>query len=178
MKTIESPDSDHLLVAEAWAELADFDEALNELAKIRPEFRKHPDVITVCWEIAANARQLSQALSLAMGMARLAPEESKGLTCEGSSPTRPHRPLEAYSLLLKALQRYPEDEITAYDLGCICCVLGRPEEALRWIRRAVELGGYEVECWAMEDAELQAMWKDLHGSRRSQHAASRLDHVF
>jgi predicted Zn-dependent protease len=167
--TIEPPDSHHLNAAEGWVELSVFDEAQTELTKIRPEFRNHPDVVEMCWIIAAKARQWPQALALARKMARLAPEEPNGWAYEASSLIELHRPLEAYSLLLEAQQRFPDDETMAYDLGCVCCVLGCANEAFLWIRRAIDLGGLQVKRRAKDDPRLQPIWKDLHLSRACRH---------
>jgi tetratricopeptide (TPR) repeat protein len=177
VNTIEFPDKHFLRAAEGWAELLAFDEVAHEVAKVRPQFRNHPEVLEVRWAIAANACQWPQALLLAKKLARLAPKNPKGWTYEANSFIELQRPSEAYSLLLKAQQRFPRDENVAYDLGCVCCILERLEEASRWIRQAIELGGVQVELEAMEDPELQAMWKDLRGSRRCHQPGNRPDHV-
>ena len=178
VNTIEFPDKHFLRAAEGWAELLVFDEVAHEVGKIRPQFRNHPDVLEVRWAIAANARQWPQALSLAKKFVRLAPENSNGWTYEAKSLIQLDRTSEAYALLLKAQERFPRLENIAYDLACVCCVLGRPEEGFGWIRQAIELGGIQVERRAMEDPELHALWKDLRGSRRCRHPGSRLDHGF
>jgi hypothetical protein len=75
---LEPPDSQHLQTAEAWAELLAFEEVGYELAKIRPQFRNHPDVLAVRWVVAANTRQWLQALEFAKDIVRLAPDRPQG----------------------------------------------------------------------------------------------------
>src|SRR5436190_3969795 len=112
---IEPPDSHHLRAAQGWIELSDFDEAANDLAKIRPQFRNHPAVLEVRWVMAANAGQWPKALSLAKKLATLTPDNAEGRMYEARSLIELRRPSEAYSLLLKAQRRFPDDEIVAYD---------------------------------------------------------------
>ena len=162
------PDQHHLRAAQGWVELRVFDEAAKDLKKIRPQFRNHPEVLELSWVIAARMGQWSQALSLARKLARLAPESMRGWANEANSLIKLHRPAEAYFLLLRAQQRFPGDENVTYDLGRVCCILGRPEEGFGWIRHAIELGGFPVERRATGDPELQALWKDLRRNRRRQ----------
>ena len=166
VNTIEPPDSHHLRAAQGWIELSDFDEAANDLAKIRPQFRNLPAVSEVRWVLAANAHQWPKALSLAKKIARLTPDNAEGWMYEARSLIELRRPSEAYSLLLEAQQRFPGDEVIVYDLGCVCCTLGRPNEAFSWVGKAIRLGGIQMELRAIGDPELRALWKDLRRNRR------------
>jgi predicted Zn-dependent protease len=170
VNTIEFPDKHFLRAAEGWAELLAFEEVAHEVAKIRPQFRNRPDVLEVRWAIAANARQWPQALSLARKLAKLAPENPAGRIYEAKSLIELDRTSEAFSALLKAQEHFPGDEIVAYNLGCVCCILGHPEEGFGWIQQAIALGGIQVERRATADPELRSLWKDLRRNRRRQSA--------
>ena len=50
---LEPPDSIHLKAAEGWLELGNQPEANEELEKIAPELRVHPDVLEIRWQIYA-----------------------------------------------------------------------------------------------------------------------------
>jgi Flp pilus assembly protein TadD len=50
---------------------------------------------------------------------------------------------EARDMLRLAMEKFPSDEIIPYDLACVCCALGRLEEAHEWLRRAMDVGGKE-----------------------------------
>jgi hypothetical protein len=47
MKPLEPPDSLHLQAAQGWLELGSHIEANEELEKIAPQLRAHPDVLKV-----------------------------------------------------------------------------------------------------------------------------------
>jgi hypothetical protein len=47
---------------------------------------------------------------------------------------------------------------SVYSLACICCALGRVEEARQSLARAVEIGDKELKLRALEDEELAAIW--------------------
>jgi hypothetical protein len=50
-KPLEPPDSIHLQAAQGWLELGDHIEASEELEKITPQLRAHPDVLKARWEV-------------------------------------------------------------------------------------------------------------------------------
>ena len=135
-----------------------FSEVGQQVSKIRRQFRDHPDVLAVRWVVAANTHQWAQALSLAKDICRLAPDKPSGWSYQASSLIELKRCAEAYEILQDGHRRFPDDEMIAYDLGCVCCCLSRQEEAFSWIRKAIDLGGFQVERRAIADPELLAMW--------------------
>jgi Flp pilus assembly protein TadD len=163
VKPLEPPDSHHLEAAEGWAELLAFGEAAGELAKIRPKFRDHPDVLEIRWLLAANSKQWTEALAVAQGIVGLAPEKPNGWVYQGNALMELDRSAEAYAILQAGQKLFPDDEILAYDLACACCVLGRLEEALRWIRKSIDLAGNQMRHRATADPRFKPIWKALPG---------------
>src|SRR5690349_10510510 len=53
---LEPPDSHHLAAAQGWLELGNHAEANNELERISPTLRAHPDALEVSWQIYAAAK--------------------------------------------------------------------------------------------------------------------------
>ncbi len=63
MKPLEPPDNHHLRAALGWIGLGNFQEANEELEKITPQLRAHPDVLTIRYEITSlNNAQLDHFL--------------------------------------------------------------------------------------------------------------------
>ena len=64
---------------------------------------------------------------------------------------------EAYETLSTAAGRFPADGIILYDLACICCALGRLNEARAWLGKAIEAGGKEIKLLALDDPDLEPL---------------------
>jgi uncharacterized protein HemY len=65
MKPLDRPDLMHLNAAEGWLGLGNSLAADEELEKITPQNRAHPDVLEVRWEIYAKAGKWEQCLEIA-----------------------------------------------------------------------------------------------------------------
>jgi tetratricopeptide (TPR) repeat protein len=72
-----------------------------------------------------------------------------------------NRYADAYAALRQGQERFPEEEILAYDLGCVCCSLGQLDEAINWIRKSIEIAGEEMKRRAAEDPDLKPIWKEV-----------------
>jgi tetratricopeptide (TPR) repeat protein len=159
MNPLAHPDSQHVQAAKGWLGLLSLDEAARELEKIAEEFRSHPDVLEIRWLLAANAKNWTEALSFAERVCYLAPEKPEGWIYRGTSLVELNRYADAYGALRQGQERFPEDEILAYDLGCVCCALGRLDEAIGWIRKSIEISGADVKRQAVEDPDLEPIRK-------------------
>jgi hypothetical protein len=60
-----------------------------------------------------------------------------------------------------AAKRFPTDEIILYDQACVCCSMERIEEARDWLGRAIEAGGNEIKLKALDDPDLEPLWRNL-----------------
>lgn len=164
MTQLQPPDSHHLRAAEGWLGFQAFDAAAKELESIRPELRNHPQVLEVRWALAANAGRWNEALAISVSLTKLMPEKPEVWIYQGSALAELNRHDDAHVILLQGHQRFPQDEILAYDLACVCCALGREDEATEWIRQAIAKVGDEIHKRAMEDPDL----KRIHGRLRNQ----------
>ena len=72
-----------------------------------------------------------------------------------------NRQEEAYETLSTAAARFPSAEIILYDLACACCSLKQFDEARGWLRKAIEEGGNEIKLRALDDPDLEPLWKDI-----------------
>ncbi len=78
IKPLEPPDSIHLRAAEGWLELGDQIEANEELEKITPQLRVHPDVLELRWQIYAKEKKWEACVDIARAVTKLAPERPGG----------------------------------------------------------------------------------------------------
>jgi tetratricopeptide (TPR) repeat protein len=140
------------------------DEVKRELGSIRPEFQQHPDVLEVRWALAANAGDWNEALLISESIIRLAPGKPEGWIYRGSALAEMNRHADAYTVLFQGHQRFPQDEIPAYDLACVCCAMGRNDEAAEWIRKAVVMAGEEIRRRALDDPDLEQIHDRLRSS--------------
>jgi tetratricopeptide (TPR) repeat protein len=161
MKPLEPPDSFHLQAAQGWCELHSFLEANEELEKIAPGFRAHPSVLEVRWQICANLEKWGAALDIASAIVTMAPDWASGWIYRASSLTELNRQEEAYETLSTAAARFPSAEIILYDLACACCSLKQFDEARGWLGKAIEEGGNEIKLRALDDPDLEPLWKDI-----------------
>lgn len=161
--SLQPPDSVHLDAAKGWCELRAYLEANEELEKIAPQLRAHPAVLEVRWQIYANLQKWEGALNIAAALARLRPDWPDAWIYQASSLCELNRHQEAYQVLSEAVAMFPGDEIVLYDLACICCALKRVEEARSWLSKAIDVGGDQVKLRALDDPDLEAVWKREEG---------------
>lgn len=56
---MQPPNTHYLQAAVGWIELGNYLEANEELERITPQVRAHPDVLTARWQIYAHAKKLT-----------------------------------------------------------------------------------------------------------------------
>ena len=161
VKPLQHPATVHLRAAQGWLELGKPLEANEELEWITPQLRSHPDVMEVRWQISANLEKWERALEIATALAKMRPDWPNGWIYRASSLTELNRHLEAHETLSEAATRFPSDEIILYDLACVCCALKRLDEAQTWLGRSLELGGEEIKRRALDDPDLEPIWKQI-----------------
>jgi Tfp pilus assembly protein PilF len=69
------PDSMHLSAAVGWLELGNWQEANEELEKVTPQLRAHPDVLSVRWHVYTKAKKWDRAAEIARALVQLCPKE-------------------------------------------------------------------------------------------------------
>jgi hypothetical protein len=91
----------------------------------------------------------------------MVPNWPSGWIFNASSLTELTRQHEACETLSAAVARFPSDEIIMHDLACACCALKQFDEARAWLAKAIEAGGTEIKLRAMDDPDLEPLWKDI-----------------
>lgn len=164
MQPLEPPDSHHLSAALGWLDLGNSAEAELELAKIRPEYSKHPDVLETHWMICAAEQDWPAALRVARTILETMPERSFGWLHQAYALRRvPEGGLQAaWDALMPAADQFPKEPTIPYNLSCYACQIGHLDEARKWLRRALRTGNRAaIKTMALSDADLQPLWEEI-----------------
>ena len=158
MKSLEPPDSHHLIAADGWLGLGNWQEAQSEIEKITPELRMHPDVQEVRWQIHAKAKNWEEAICVAREVTQRTPELPFGWIHLAYSLHELCRTQEAYGTLKPMSERFPEEWLMGYNMACYACQLGNQDEARQWLELAYKRGDKsEIRQMARLDPDLEPL---------------------
>lgn len=162
MKPIDPPNSFHLQAAQGWLELGNQTEANEELDKLAPELRDHPEVLKLRWEIYGAALKWEAALEVAAALIQIDPEDPLGWVHRSYCLHELKRTTEARDSLLRVVARFPLSATMRYNLACYECQLGRLTQAKNWLRKAFVLGDRKkMKQVALEDPDLEPLQRDI-----------------
>jgi len=163
---LEPEDERRVEAAKGWCALHDFAEAAKELGQVSPTAVEHPRVLEVRWQVCANLDRWDEAHAVSTALTRLAPHAPEGWIHLASSLAELDRKQEAFEVLRGAASDVLDDEIIHYDLACLCCALGKVAEGERWVARAIEIGGEQVRRKALDDEDLEPLWRRIVGGSK------------
>ncbi len=159
MNPLPLADQRHLQAAEGWLGLGDHLAANEELDQITPELRAHPLVLKVRYEVYSAAKRWDGAVEIAKTVARLLPDNPWGKVHLAFALHELKRTQEAYDTVRPVVDQFPQDWQMRYNLACYCCQLGNLQEAMEWLRKAIELAGAkDIRQLALDDNDLQPLW--------------------
>ena len=166
MENLEPHDVMHLNAAEGWLGLGNHVEANEELEKITPTMRSHPDVLAVRYGIYAKANRWDACVHIAAAIVKLAPESTFGWIQRSFALHVLKRTKEALENLLPAVDLFPKEIVIRYNLACYECVLGNMGRAKLRLSEAFSLA-QKQECFdkwrlaALDDKDLEPLWGKL-----------------
>ena len=163
IKPLDAPDSFHLRAAEGWLGLGDVESANNELKEISPAERTHPAVLSVRYQIYAQAKQWNEAAAVANDLVQMLPDRPFGwisLAYATRRKTGGSIP-EAKKILLDAEPKFPGHYLFPYNLACYCAQLGELEPAEQWLKKAAAIDKAAVKKMAAKDPDLKPLWGHL-----------------
>jgi tetratricopeptide (TPR) repeat protein len=163
---LEHPENLHLRAALGWLELGNHLEANEELEKISPRNRVHPDVLEMRWAVYSAARKFDACEDIGRALVQLAPDRSNGWRHRSAAIHFLNRSNEAYDLLHPALAKFPKDWPVHYDMACYATTTGRLGKARVFLAMAIELASgaeeaKKIKQLALDDADLEALWTDV-----------------
>lgn len=119
------------------------------------EFKNHPEVLEVTWQIFAKAGNWTKAISFAQTMTEEMPGLPYGWIHLAYSLHELRRTEEAYAVINSVHEKFPEEWLMRYNMACYACQLGRLDEAKGWLRLASDGGGKEeVKEMCLTDPDL------------------------
>jgi hypothetical protein len=143
-------------------------ESTDELAKVAPESRVHPDALETLWKALATGSKWEGLLSLTEAITKDAPERASGWIMKSLALRGLDRIQEAFDVLLPIANAFPPVPAIAYDLACYACRLRRLDEAWQWLEKACQADGTErFQVLALSDLDLQPLWPRLQARRPS-----------
>src|ERR1039458_4565684 len=140
MKELEFHDQRHLEAAEGWLGLGNQIEAFEELERISPQLRVHPDVLEIRWQIYAKGKKWEACVNIARAIAKLAPSHPNGWFHLAYSLHELKRTKEARDVLIPIVDEFPKEDFMRYNLACYACQLGNLKEARQWLEKAFAIG--------------------------------------
>ena len=164
MQPLEASDVHHLRAAEGWLGLGLPAEAAAELAALSPSTQHHPDVLEVRWILHAHSHQWDAALTAARELVLAAPDRASGWLHQAYALRRAADGglTQAQEALRPAAEAFPKEPVIAFNLACYACQLGQLDEARKWMKRAMKIGGREViRQMALADDDLKPLWPEL-----------------
>ncbi|HKI69411.1 MAG TPA: tetratricopeptide repeat protein, partial [Verrucomicrobiae bacterium] len=118
------------------------------------------------YDICAKAGNWEVAAEIALQLTMLIPKAAgTWISLAYATRRKPGGGIpEAKKILLRAEQMFPSEPTLVYNLACYECQLGRLSEARKWLRRAIKLGGSKFRQMALEDNDLELLWKEIGSS--------------
>jgi len=160
---LQHPDTFHLSAAIGWLELGNHLEANDELEKITPQMRAHPDVLNVRYQIYAGAKKWMEAHTIAKALVEMVPTEPGHWIAHAySSRRKPDGGIEeAKTILLKAASIFPTEPTIFFNLACYDSLLGKFPESKAWLDKALKVGDRAtVQKMILEDSDLEPLRKE------------------
>ncbi len=163
VEPLDKPDIFHLSAAVGWLELGNWQEANEELERISPTLRGHPDVLEVRLQIFAKAGKWEPCIDLGDALVRMAPAQSFGWIHRSFALHELKRTQEAFDRLPPAATNFPKEWTIPYNLACYCAQLGRVDESKDWFQKAMTIDNKAPAKAAVGDADLKPLWDSMAG---------------
>ncbi len=157
---IEPPDSHIFSAAVGWLGLGNVKEAKVELMQLRPSLQGHPGVLELRWLISAEEKNWSEGLEFAEALVRATPDDASGWLHRAYALRRVvgGSIQKAWEALLPAAEKFPTEELIAFNLACYACQMGHSDTAISWLKRAIDADEKgRIKQMALEDPDLQPL---------------------
>ena len=164
MRPFEHPDNLRLQAAQGWLELGNHLEANEELEKITPHLRAHPDVLEMRWHIYAKKEEWSACVGIADAIILIDPNQPEAWIHRSFALHELKRTQEAFDQLLPVADKFPKLWTIPYNLACYCAQLGRLEEGKAWFKQAMGIDEHTVKELAIDDSDLRPLWDSMSGT--------------
>ena len=147
----------HLNASIGYLELGMLEEAAGELENLSPEDRTSSAVLGVRMEIYRTAKNWTLLEVIARELWKRHQDEPIYLNNLAWVVRRKDSIEAAQIILLEALEKFPNDAMTNYNMGCYACLLGDMDNAKRFVGEAIKLDS-KYKLMALDDADLEPLW--------------------
>ena len=146
--------------AVGYLELGMLVEANEEIENLAPELKSSSAVLGVRVEIYRAAEKWSLMEVVARELWKRHQDEPVYWNDVAWAVRRADSIKAAHSILLDAVERFPGDAMTHFNLGCYSCQLGDIDQAKERVRKAIELDA-KFKMLALDDPDLEPMWDNM-----------------
>ena len=143
-----------------YLELGMLDEAAGELENLPPEDRTSTAVLGVRMEIYRSAKNWTLMEVVARKLWKRHQDDPVNWNNLAWVVRRKESIEAAQTILLEGFERFPNDAMTNYNLGCYACQLGDMDNAKRFVGDAIKLDS-KYKLMALDDADLEPLWDSL-----------------
>jgi tetratricopeptide (TPR) repeat protein len=153
----------HFAFSRGYFELGMHEAAEEEWKSISEPLRATKPALVLGIEIARKREKWRLMLQRTKLFRDQHPEGADGWLLHSFAARRARSLDAAYTVLAEALREHPEDALVNFNLGCYACLLGKHEEALVHVQRALSIDKKLAEA-AVRDPDLKAIRDRIHGS--------------
>jgi Tfp pilus assembly protein PilF len=157
---MESMRLDHLQAAVGYLELGMLSEANDEIENLAPELKTSSAVFGVRLEIYRAAEKWSLMEVVARELWKRHQDQPVYWNDLAWAVRRAESVESANAILLQAVEKFPEDAMTHFNLACYSCQLGDIEQAKARVGKAIELDP-KFKLLALDDADLEPLWESF-----------------
>lgn len=169
---LSARDRHRLQATVGWLELGAPGWADEEFVALPIAFQQGPDGLEIRWRILAQSAAWSDANIVAKALIQISPEEPSGWIHLSYGLHELRQTESARANLMKAVMRFPDNGVIAYNLACYANQLGRSVEAARWLARAMRLDGRaDTLDRAKNDPDLQSLIERFQSQSRDSESA-------
>jgi len=166
---LEPPNSIFLDAALRCIGRGNYVEAEKALDRIMPSLRLHPSVLAARWQISAREQNWETCVDVAKSITKIAPNSPIGWIHLAAAFHATERTREAWELLLRMTDRFPNEPLISYNLACYGCRLGRLKDARTLLEQAFAAGdAATLTQQALQDPDLEPLWGDLAGPQAAE----------
>jgi tetratricopeptide (TPR) repeat protein len=134
------------------------EDAANEIECISPDQKNSSEVLGVRLEIYRAAEKWSLMEVVARELWKRHPDEPIYWNNLAWAVRRDSSIESANDILRQAVEKFPEDALTSFNLGCYACQLGNIEQAKTRVGKAIELDT-KFKLMALDDPDLEPLWE-------------------
>jgi Tfp pilus assembly protein PilF len=149
-----------LQAAVGYLELGMVEDAANEIECISPDQKNSSEVLGVRLEIYRAAEKWSLMAVVARELWKRHQDQPVYWNHFAWAVRRAESIESANAILLQAVEKFPEDAMTNYNLGCYTCQLGDLASAKAFVGDAIKLDA-RFKLLALDDPDLEPLWESF-----------------